>query len=299
MEWSRVAGSEGMSIPILRLSAALLTLAACTSGGGDGDAAQQLRVARDPAAMLRIAGAAERAGDPASAAAFYQRAADLKPASAAATLGVAQSLAEQGRTEESVDQLFSAHAQRPADTLVSATLGRMLVVAHRPRDALTAFQDGLRIDPRSTSLLTGQGVALDALEQHAAAQDSYRAALSITPGSVPATNNLALSLALSGHADQAAAMLQPLHLSADAADRATVSGNLALAYGLQGDMASAAALARQAMPEQDVDANLTFYATLRDQRAAGAGAAGTGAAGIAGKALNGATAVSPTGATPP
>ncbi len=264
-------------------------MAAGAGRAGDpasNDAAQQLRVASDPAAMLRIANAAERAGDPASAAAFYQRSADLKPAPAA-SLGVAQSLAEQGRTEEAVDQLFSAHAQRPADTLVSATLGRMLVVAHRPREALTAFQDGLRVDPRSTSLLTGQGVALDAAGQHAAAQDSYRAALAVTPGSVAAMNDLALSLALSGHADQAASMLQSLHVSADAADRATVSGNLALAYGLQGDRANAEALARQAMPQQDVDANLAFYAALRDQRAAGAGAAGAGVPGATGVGIVG------------
>jgi len=285
-----VSDFQGMRVPIVQLSAALLMLAACTGEANDANVAQQLRVASDPAAMMRIAGAAERAGDPASAAAFYQRAADLKPSSAAAELGVAQSLAEQGRTEEAIDLLSRAHAQRPGDTLTAATLGRLLVVAHRPQDALAAFQDGLRAEPRSPSLLTGQGVALDALGQHSAAQGSYHAALSVAPGSVPARNDLALSLALSGHANQAAAMLQSLHLAADAADSATVDGNLALAYGLQGDTANAAALARRVMSEQDVDGNLAFYAALRDQRAAG---------GLAGDAGAGAAAALPAGGAPP
>lgn len=287
-----------MRVQILQLSAALLMLAACANGDETVDAAQQLRVARDPAAMMRIAGAAERAGDPASATAFYQRAVDLQPGSAAARLGVAQSLAVQGRTDEALDMLRSAHADLPGNPLVTATLGRLLVVAHRRQDALTVFQDGLRAAPRSASLLIGQGVALDAIGQHPAAQDSYRTALSVTPNSIPAQNNLALSLALSGHVDQAATMLESLHLMADPADRATVDGNLALAYGLQGDSGNAAALARQAMPEQEVDGNLAFYAALRGQWAAGpAGTVGPPAAG--GPASAGVKAVLPPADAPP
>lgn len=260
------------------LSAALLALAACTGGEGLVDAAQQLRVARDPAAMMRIADAAERSGDLASATAFYRRAAELQPGATAPPLGAARSLAAQGRTDEAIDLLRSAHAGLPGDPLVAGTLGRLLVVAHQPQDALAAFQDGLRAAPGTASLLIGQGVAFDALAQHPAAQDSYRAALAAAPDSIPARNDLALSLALSGHADQAVTMLRSLYLVASPADRATVDGNLALAYGLQGDAANAAALARQIMPEQEVDGNLAFYAALRGQGVAGAAGAGAGAA---------------------
>jgi len=272
------------------LAAIVMTLAGCAADGAV-DAAKQMQVASDPAAMMRIAGAAERAGDPASAAAFYQRAVDLQPGSDAAVIGVARSMAEQGSTEEAIDLLRGTHIRLPGDTLVAATLGRLLVVAHRPSEALTAFGEGLQTDPRSASLLIGEGVALDAIGQHPAAQENYRAALAVAPDSVAAQNNLALSLAMTGQAEQAAAILRRLHSAADPADRATVDGNLALAYGLQGDVANAAATARQTMPEADVNANLTAYATLRGH--------GTGdATGADARGVDGAMAAPTAGTTP-
>ncbi len=258
----------------------LVTLAACASDPGAADAKRQLQVASDPAAILRIATAAERAGDPASAAAFYRRAADLQPDSDTAAIGVARSLVELDRTDEAIDRLRGVHLRRPDDTLIAATLGRLLVVAHRPQDALAAFADGLHADPRSASLLIGQGVALDATGQHGAAQDSYRAALSLTPDSIPAKNNLALSLAITGHAEEAVALLRALQSTTDTADRATVDGNLALAYGLQGDAANAAATARRALPDRHVAANLAAHVALKGQGTPGGAGAATGEPGM-------------------
>ncbi len=218
-------------VSIALTSVMITTLTACTGDLSIAEAQRQLRVANNPAAMTRIARAAEIAGDPATAEAFYQRAADLRPGDAAGSIDVARSLVEQGRNGEAVACLQRAHTLRPGDTLVAATLGRLLVALRRPQEALNAFEDGLRADPRSTSLMIGRGVALDAMDEHSAAQESYRSALAIAPHNVAAQNNLALSLTLSGHPDQAAAMLRALSLASDPADMATVKSNLALASG--------------------------------------------------------------------
>jgi len=174
-----------------------LILSGCASSG-DLETARQAQIAHDPAAMLRIADAAEQSGDPAGAMAFYRHAAELQPDSGPAQIGIARALTEQGSVDEAIDELRAAHARAPSDVQISATLGRLLVAAHRPADALAVFRDGLRQEPQSMPLLIGQGVALDATGQHDEAQKSYRQVLQLDPDSAPARKDLSLSLALSG-----------------------------------------------------------------------------------------------------
>ncbi len=182
-----------------RLAAACglgLTLAACAAASDGSDARHQEVVARDPAAMMRIAAAGERSGDLGSAAAFYRRAAALRPDLVAAEVGTARTLAQGGDVDQALDVLRGAHARLPGDADLTKTLGRLLVVAKRPADAVAVFDEGLAADPRATALLVGKGVALDKLGRHADAQQAYGAALAIDPGDATARDNLALSKTL-------------------------------------------------------------------------------------------------------
>ena len=253
----------------------LFALTACTTDVGIEESRQQQRVADNPAAMMRIAGAAEKAGDPASAAVFYQRAADLRPQDAQVAMDLARSLAEQNRNDEAAAVLRTAHATLPGNLLIAATLGRLLVALGQPAQALVTFEDGLRVDPRSVSLLIGRGVALDELGQHLPAQQCYQAALAIAPHNVAAQNDLALSLVLSGHADQAVGLLRPLRQASDPADAATVSGTLALAAGSQGVPADAFATKRL------LTGGALFPALPAPSAPPGGTQGGTGAAGLA------------------
>ena len=79
---------------------------------GDPGIAEEQRVANDPAAMIRIARAAEVAGDPASAEAFCQRAAELRPADGVVPISLAHSLVEE-RNGAASDVLRSGHARLP------------------------------------------------------------------------------------------------------------------------------------------------------------------------------------------
>ena len=264
-------------------------LAACTTDLGIKETRRQQRVADNPAAMMRIAGAAEKAGDPASAEVFYQRAADLRPQDAVAAISLARSLAEQGYNDAAMAVLQKAHEMLPGNILVAATLGRLLVAMRQPEQALAAFEDGLRADPRSVSLLIGRGVALDALGQHFPAQECYQAALAIAPHNVAAQNDLALSLVLSGHADQAVGLLRALRQASDPADAATVSGTLAFAADSQAGPADASANKR-------LLATGTLFPKLpAPGGASGEAHGGAGTTGLAGTAADAA----PVGAPPP
>lgn len=177
-----------------------LALAACGAGSSGSDTRQQEAVATDPAAMMRIAAAAEASGDLGSASAFYMRAATLKPDFVAAQVGAARTLAQQGDVDQAIEVLRNAHGRLPSDGELTKTLGRLLVVAKRPAEALTVFDEGLAADPRATALLVGKGVALDKLGRHADAQTAYLAALATAPGDPTARDNLTLSKTLASAA---------------------------------------------------------------------------------------------------
>ena len=286
--------SQAGSIAASGLVAA--TLCGCVGPPNRIDAAAQQRTADDPAAMTRIADVAAQSGDIQAADAFYKRAVTLDPANVDSQIKYAQVLAMQGHIEDAVGQLTQARAAIPDNPRLAATLGKLLVLAHRPGPATSVFRSALTAHPADPALLIGLGVALDADQNPDAAQVLYRRALAIEPHSMAARNDLALSLALSGHPADALEQFRMLradisNAGAPQSALATVSGNLALTYGLEGDMRNAAQTAATSLTPADLANNMRFYSAL-------APAAAAPDAGVAaGSELPAAPAVSP--ASPP
>jgi hypothetical protein len=104
-------------------------------------------------------------------------------------------------------------------------------------------------------------VAQDLLGDHATATATYRKALSVVPASTSVRNNLALSLALQEQFAEAVELLRPLAEGPGATRRARQ--NLALVYGLQGDMGAAERLGRIDLGGQDLANNLAYIAAVR------------------------------------
>jgi Flp pilus assembly protein TadD len=181
---------------LLRSGTAGMVLIAFSGCAIDPEIRGQERVAQDPSAMMRIADAADSFGDVEGAKAFYRRAADLQPNDVAASIGVARSLARQGDLDQAIETLRSAKSRGASNTQLNTILGRLLVAANHPTEAVAAFEDGLREDPNAVSLLIGRGVALDATGRHKEAQDSYRQVLQSDPDNAAAQKDLALSLAV-------------------------------------------------------------------------------------------------------
>ena len=244
-----------------------MALCGCVGPPNRIDTVAQQRVANDPAALIRIADAAAQAGDVQAADAFYKRAVTLDPGNADSQIKYAQILIAQSHTEDAIEQLTQARVASPENPRLAATLGKLLVLAHRAAPAISVFRRALNTHPNDLPLLVGLGVALDASQNPAAAQDVYRRVLAIEPQSAAARNDLALSLALSGHPAEAMDQFRRLHADMSEAGApqsalATVSGNLALTYGLQGDMRSAAQAAATSLTPSDLAANMRFYSAL-------------------------------------
>ncbi len=253
------------SIAALGLLAA--TLCGCVGPQSRIDVAAEKRAATDPAALARIADAAAQAGDAQAAGVFYKRAVALDPGNIDTRIRYARDLTAQGHADDAIEQLTQAQAAAPHNPKLAATLGKLLVLAHRAGLATTVFRTALRANPDDSSLLVGLGVALDADQNPAAAQEMYRRVLTTEPHSMAARNDLALSLALSGHPTEALEQFRLLRaeLSASGAPQsalATVAGNLALTYGLQGDMRNAAQTAATSLTPADLADNLRFYSAL-------------------------------------
>jgi Flp pilus assembly protein TadD len=127
--------------------------------------------------------------------------------------------------------------------------------------ALTYADKALKLAPGDTRVLVDRGATLDALQRHAEAQASYRAALAIAPRNVPARNDLALSLALTGQFSEAIRLIAPLARSSTATPK--IRENLALILGLSGDDASAAKVSRMDLDAVSTADNLTFFDQAR------------------------------------
>ena len=231
------------------------------------DPSKEAKVTKDPGAMSRIGDAAATRGDRDTALTFYRRAADLRPNDVDAQLTYSRALAAEGDINEATEVLRLAYSKLSGNVSLDAAFAKLLMSSHRPKEAVLVFEDGLRDHPRDAVLLIGLGVGLDSTARHTEAQAAYQRALTVEPDSIAARNDLGLSLALAGRYDVAIETLRPLRAELIASDRsedaAAVDGNLALAYGLMGDLSAAASLNHLSLPQDQVASNARFYAEVR------------------------------------
>ena len=223
------------------------------------------------AALMRVAGSTAAAGDLATAAGLYRRAHEMDPYLIEPLVKLGQTLAALGAHEQAAEAFRSAidlADASPNNKVHKAPeaahgLGNALIAMNQPKAALTQFEHAMmeRDDPRTYS---GIGVAYDMLGQHGAAQAYYRTGLEAHPNDAVLLNNLGLSLAVTGKHQDAIKILEKAAALPGATSRHRL--NLALAYGLAGDDARAAQIARVDLDEASVRSNLAYYETLRAMR---------------------------------
>ena len=249
-----------------RISAAtllLVGLVACAQGG-PGDAEQRSDAVTDKevvAALMRAGEASRKRGDYSSAAAFYRRAQNADPKAIEPLIGMGEAMAAGGVGRESADAFRRALVIDERNSRALRGLGNALIAQDQSDLAIEQFEKALAVDPRDYRAYSGLGVAYDSLAEHTKAQEYYYAGLEIAPDDTLLRNNLGLSLAFAGHYKGAIEILRPLALrpGATARDRQ----NLALVYGLSGDVVQAKKFSRLDMDNREVERNLSYYAALR------------------------------------
>jgi Flp pilus assembly protein TadD len=171
-------------------------------------------------------------------------------------------LAQAGDAEVAMGDRLSAETDyhkalrlSPRDVKARLGLAKMQIRDDLP-GAESAFRAILADAPHNPVVLNDLGYVLDLQERHAEAQNMYMEALTSDPNRLSTRVNLALSLALSGHADRAEQMLRDLAQHAGATSKVRL--DFALAEVIAGH-------------DQDAQQTLSVELTPEEAKAAMAG----------------------------
>lgn len=238
-----------------------VAVAVLLSGCGGGRYTSEERETNMVKAMMRAGDKSRDRGDYNAAAAFYQRAHEAEPDKPDALIGMGKAFAMGGAMRRSATAFRKALVIDSESSAARRGLGNAMIAMNQADLAIREFEKVLKNNAKDHLAYNGLGVAYDSLGTHTKAQEHYYAGLEIVPGDVSLRNNLGLSLAFAGHFKGAIEILRPLALLPGASPRDRQ--NLALAYGLSGDMFNAEKFARLDMDAGAVRRNLSYYAALR------------------------------------
>lgn len=242
--------------PIFGVSLALF-LTACgvdfTASTASGDSYQ---------AAVRQADEARGSGDLQTAIALYGRALQADPEGVEAKLGLGETYLSIGAPEEAAAQFRDVLAQRSGNAVARRGLAAALIGMNQPELAEQQLDTALQADARDYRALNALGVALDMQGRHAEAQVRYRRGIELAPDSISLRSNLGLSLAISGEAGPAIALLEPIALSRGADAR--VRQNLCFAYVMAGEYEKALQMSRRDLPEQEAQRQLSSFMSLKN-----------------------------------
>lgn len=211
--------------------------------------------------LLRVAESMKKAGDFGTAIKFYNDIVYLDPQNPQANIGLAQCLVEVKKYSEASEILNRFLLEQPHNTQARIELGKVYIAGHNPKMALQEFTRIPLDDQQSTSAQNGIGVCNDFLGQHQKAQNSYNKALEKTPNHHGILSNLGLSYILDGKYEKGIEILEPLAKRFQATPRDRQ--NLALAYGLSGNISKAAQIFRLDLDDKDVRTNIAYIHSLQ------------------------------------
>ncbi len=209
-------------------------------------------------AVMRLADGARSSGDSINALNIYRKAREMRPGAIEPIIGQAGAMVELGAYEEAVAAYQDALKLSPSHPDALRGLGSVFIALDQPELALAQYDLALHNAPDDPRALNGRGVALDLMGRHEAARTAYKAASEKAPDFVPARNNLGLSLIIGGFYDEAIATLTPITSSSP-----RVRSNLALAYGISGDMAQAGRWLRADYDDESSARQLVYFGQLR------------------------------------
>jgi Flp pilus assembly protein TadD len=220
-------------LSLCAILAAPALLAACSGSSQPGDIGRVTPGVADAALAAGIPDVALRVAD-----IVLQK----DPTSVHALLARGDALYAMGDMNGAVVAYRAAVTVDPNSVPAGLGLGRTLLRSDA-RAAEAAFLAILVHAPDNAAVWNNVGIARDIQNRHYEAQAAYRQSLALVPNAPEVQVNLGLSLALSGHADQAVAVLTPLASREDAPD--VWRDDLAMAQAVAGGPAASSAVARR------------------------------------------------------
>jgi len=242
------------------LTLGVLLLSGC-AGGGPGLSQVPLPGSNNETNDLRLGDTALNSGSLEMASSLYEKTLKGDPKSLEATLGLANVALRTGDLERA--RLIFLRAQDLAPTDIDAKIG-LARVAVRQRhfdEAIALYHKTQAIQPDNSTAAAGLGTALDMQGHHAEAQAVYRQALLEHPDAQPVRVDLGLSLVLDQKPREGAEILLQVANLPDAPPEARQ--DLALAFGLIGNIDAAKQILARDLPPANVNDDLRFYAAVR------------------------------------
>lgn len=256
-----------------------LALAACNSTGDSNlDFAETVRKMEGPKvatmqdAQLQEAKAASQAGNYSKAIGGYNQLVATYPDNMTYLLGLADSQRLSGNLTAARETYKKVLANPKKDTkaTLDATEGNGLCYMQEGNfvEAVKTFSEVLAQDASRWRTVNALGVALALTGRSKEAMDYYNSALQLSDNNPAVLNNMALTLAFSGQTHEAIAPLQQAYnaLPKEAVERKQVALNLALVYGLNGQMTDAERMAKPYLSEAALYNNMGVYAMLANNK---------------------------------
>lgn len=206
---------------------------------------------------LQVAEVALQGNDYDQAINIYRGLVQKYPDQVEPAIGLGNALLQAGAIDEALSRFSDSAKQFPNNPLPQIGLGKVFLRKHQASDAEEHFSLALTIDPANSVARNGFAVSYDFQGKHIGAEEIYRAMLEEHPDDMVAKNNLGLNLILQKRYQEAISLLTAAQDSPTATPQ--IRDNLALAYGLSGDITTAGKINRLSLSPTDTDQNEKFY----------------------------------------
>jgi Flp pilus assembly protein TadD len=208
---------------------------------------------------LTVAHAALTGGAPAVALKICADTVQREPKNAAAYVCEGDALAALGQRGEAETAFKGAQQVDPGNVDALMGLGR-LALATDPVAAEGMFQHVVALQGGNAAAWNDTGIARDLQDRHRQAQEAYGQALGLEPSMRAAEVNMALSLAMSGQADEAVRRLRAIAGDPSASPR--VRQDLAAVLAMADKPEEAARLLRGELTPDEIDQAIAGYRAL-------------------------------------
>lgn len=209
--------------------------------------------------LYRVAAKARAGGNPEAAIKFYTKALESNPEMAKAYVGLAEAYIDMKLLDAAESNLRKAEAKGGDRRKIVYLRGKCYLLRGNLEGAKKQF-----LKYATPDCLNALGAVYDNLGDHKKAQQLYKQVIVSHPKYIDAYNNMGLSLMLSDDYKNAIFYLENACTLPDA--NATYRGNLALAYGLAGQIEQARAIYAQDYDGEELEQKVAYLEDIVSSR---------------------------------
>ncbi len=229
-------------------------LAACQSGAGN----KQIDLSSKKSSLRRIADSIKQSGNVQVAAQMEAQIIEMDQSDASSFIALSDSVQVYGSNYDALEVLELGEKLNPQNADLKVALAKVHL-QNSDTDAALAKLSQVE-GKKSRDYYNAKGVALDLNGEYAQAQETYSQGLREYQRDNLLLNNLALSKLFLRDYDGAIAILK--ELSTRNSDK-KYANNLALAYGMKGDIKKARRILGRDLTQEEISENLRIYKELR------------------------------------